>query len=140
VNILKIIGENNPGTPNVNRHISNLFDYLEERQSVSVSYASHLNRALRRGFAAIRYEDLLNDTYQSLVYGLEHIDETDIDFSKLNRVVENNSIEHIRKHGKHGTNVRKGKPGEWREIFTSELNSKCLKKWGNAMSQFGYVF
>ncbi len=119
--------------------LGNWAEHVESWLSQSNTFGSRL--------LVIKYEEMKKDAAHVLHSVAEHIcfehDET-----KVENAVRLSSLSNMRKAEKTLINARakntipfgrKGKSGEWKKVFSSDLNNRYCEKFGKYMERFGYL-
>lgn len=90
----------------------------------------------------VRYEDLLQDTEQTLKKVLKELGVETIDEEKLKTIVENNSFKKLanRNNNEEDRNsfLRKGIAGDWKNYFSEDAKNISKKLFGDSLIEFGY--
>lgn len=131
-----------PTTDNIKELLPSFIEFLKTYHKSSLDYTTHLNRALNENLFIIKYEDLQQDTEETLKKVIKHLTpNSQIDDCKVEDVVKFCSFEKSKK--RHETNrgfFRKdgGKSGTWKNYF-SEESAKIFCEYANhILTHFNY--
>ena len=87
-------------------------------------------RRSTEGFAIVRYEDLLENTHDTLRTLCHFVGGVPTDDATIHSAVENS--------GPHVMHPRKATPGEWREVLSERATERIEFAWKSVMSQLQY--
>jgi hypothetical protein len=128
---------------NIKESLPAVIEYLQSGRCGAIAYADHISKALTDGYVCVRYEDLLEDCFETLKEAFSQILEEPVDHERLQATVAKHTFEaetgRPRGVAAPDAYIRKGVAGDWPQYF-SEQTARLLDDYcGETLIQLGYA-
>lgn len=131
-----------PTSENIKELLPLYIEFLKTYHKSTIDYSAHVKKALKDKYFIIKYEDLLDNTADTLSLVLSHFNpEESINIQKVKDVIEFSSFDASKKRQKKESGFfRKdgGKSGGWKDYFTTQSANVYNNYAGDLLIKFGY--
>ncbi|MEX0597078.1 MAG: sulfotransferase domain-containing protein [Candidatus Paceibacterota bacterium] len=131
-----------PTKDNIVELLPAYIEFLKTYTKSSIDYRSHVNKALSENFFIIKYEDLQENTAETLKKIIKYLDDTEeLDEEIIQEVVNFCSFNQSKeRHENNKGFFRKdgGKSGTWRNYFNEESAIKFCDYANDILIHYGY--
>ena len=131
----------------IKKNLAEFICYVSRIESNSLSpykftWGEFVKSWENKDIAFIKYEDAVIDTVSTVAEALRKINIVDIDYNRLNKIVDEYSFvkQANRKPGLEDKSnfLRKGTPGDWREKFDRKSANEFNDRFGSELISLGY--
>lgn len=127
---------------NIQQNLPAMIEYLQLGRCGAKAYSHHIAHALANNYIIIKYEDLLNDCFNTLSEALSRLSGVTVNEDRLRETVSRHTFEAEtgRPQGVAAPDnyIRKGISGDWKNYFTDEAIRVLDKYCGETMVKLGY--
>jgi hypothetical protein len=124
-------------------NLPRFIEYLTQDRNSSVDYRRHVSTALERGLFMVKYEDLLQNTVETLARVVHRLTGEEPDLARIEQAVQHHDFKRRsgRKRGEEDSksHFRKGVAGDWRNHFTREAAEVFDRYAGDLLVRVGYA-